>query len=222
MRPISLALTVTLASSAVACSSPATDVVQPAEVVVEEWLASIDGNDFMAATDHTFEPSMALVIAIENQLSAEDTAVMLSDGIPASISASYWSSFRSGFDAFAGFGLTDLGVGAAEPIFSEGVQFAAVTVDDQAEGSGLIFTRDDTDRQVDLVATLAPGFVDPMMSAYLGLPAGDHGDAVRIAYEENVVPAMWAAISSGRHDDDFNRRALALIDAVTSEPLPSP
>lgn len=206
----------------VACSSPSTDVIQPAEIVVEEWLASIDGSDFTAATDHTFEPSMALVIAIENRLTAEDTAALLDDGIPASVSASYWSSFRAGFDAFAGFGLTDLGVGSSEPIFSEGVQFAAVTVDDQASGTGLIFTRDAADRQVDLVATLAPGFVDPMLAAYQELPAGEDADAVRNAYEETVVPAMWAAISSGRHGDDFNRRALSLIDAITAEPLPAP
>jgi hypothetical protein len=222
MRWISVVLAASVAFGGAACSSPSDDVIQPAEVVVEEWLASIDGSDFTTATDYTFEPSMALVIAIENHLTPEDTAALLGDGIPASVSASYWSTFRAGFDAFAGFGLTELGVESAEPIFSEGVQFAAVTVDDQASGTGLIFTRDAADRQVDLVATLAPGFVDPMLAAYRELPAGADADAVRTAYEETVVPAMWAAISSGRHGDDFNRRALSLIDAVTTEPLPTP
>lgn len=222
MRRTALACTAAMLIGVAACASPADDVIQPAEVVVEEWLASIDANDYVVATDHTFEPSMALVIAIENQLEAADTAALLADGIPDSVSASYWSTFRSGFDAFAGFGLSDLGVGSSEPIFSEGVQFAAVGVEDREAGSGLIFTRDATDRQVDLVATLAPGFVDPMLTAYEALPTGVDGDAVRTAYEETVVPAMWAAISSGRHSDDFTRRALALIDAVTAEQSPSP
>jgi hypothetical protein len=220
MRPLLLASVIAVFTAA--CSSPSGDVIQPAPAVVEDWLASIDANDYASATTHTFAPSMAIVIALENQLSAADTASLLSDGIPAAVSASYWSSFRTGFDAFAGFGLTELGVGAADPIFTEGVQFAAVSVDDPESGTGLIFTRDATDRQVDLVATLAPGFVDQLLVIYQGLPSGEDGDAVRSAYEDTVVPAMWAAISSGRYDDEFNRRALALIDAVAADPLPSP
>lgn len=207
---------------AAACSASTSDVIDPAPVVVEEWLASIDGNDYEAATGHTYEPAMAIAIAVENGLDAADTAALLNDGIPAAMSASYWSSFRTGFDSFAGFELTDLGVGTAEPIFTEGVQFAAVSVDDSASGNGLIFTRDAAGREIDLVATLAPGFVDQLLSFYEALPVGDDGDVVRSAYLHTVVPAMWAAISSGRYDDEFNRRALALIDSADTEPLPSP
>jgi hypothetical protein len=75
---------------------------------------------------------------------------------------------------------------------------------------------------VDLVATLAPGFVDPLARTYDELPGGADGDVVRAAYEETVVPAMWAAISSGQYDDEFTRRALALIDSVTTETPPVP
>lgn len=222
MRRLLPSIAAPVAILAAACSSPASDVIEPAPVVVEEWLASIDDNDYVSASERTFEPAMAIVIAIENHLDAADTAALLNDGIPAAMSASYWSSFRTGFDAFAGFGLTDLGVGDAEPIFSEGVQFVAVSVDDGGSGDGLIFTRDAAGREVDLVATLAPGFVDQLLIVYEALPAGNDGDVVRSAYQHTVVPAMWAAISSGRHDDEFNRRALALIDSVGADPLPSP
>ena len=210
-----------LALMAAACSSPSSDVIEPPPAVVEAWLGSIEGNDFTAATDRTFEPAMAIVIALENDLSTEETAAFLTDGVPSSVSAAYWSSFQAGFDDFAGYPLSDLGVGSSEEIFSEGVQFSAVVVQDPADGDGMIFTRDATARQVDLVATLAPGFVDPLFVTYHELPAGEDGDVVRAAYEETVVPAMWAAISSGQYDDDFTRRALALIDSVTTETLPS-
>lgn len=205
-----------------ACASPAPDAVDPAPVVVEEWLNSIDDNDYEAATGQTYEPAMAIVIAVENGLDTADTAALLNDGIPPAMSASYWSSFRTGFGAFAGFDLSDLGVDTAEPIFAEGVQFAAVSVDDNASGSGLIFTRDAAEREIDLVATLAPGFVDQLLNVYRALPADDDGDVVRTAYMDTVVPAMWAAISSERHDDEFNRRALALIDSVDTDSSPSP
>ena len=215
-------LVVPFAVFAGACSSPSSDVIEPPPVVVEEWLESIDGSDFDGATDRTFEPAMAIMIAIENDLTTAETAGFLSNGIPASVSAAYWTSFQAGFDAFAGYPLSDLGVGGSEAIFTEGVQFSAVAVTDPGDGDGMIFTRDATARQIDLVATLAPGFVDPLLLTYQSLPAGVDGDVVRSAYEDTVVPAMWAAISSGQYDDEFTRRALALIETVTSQTLPSP
>jgi hypothetical protein len=37
---------------------------------------------------------------------------------------------------------------------------------------------------------------------------------VRQAYVDVVIPALWAAIDAGGHDDGFTRRALALIEAA--------
>ncbi len=205
-----------------ACASPQTDDIESAPVVVEGWLASVEANEFEAATERTYAPTMAIVIALENDLTTEETAAFLTQGIPASVSTAYWSSFRDGFGAFAGYPISALAVGESEEIFSEGVQYAAVGVTDAADGDGTIFTRDERARQVDLVATLAPGFVDALLRTYEALPTTPEGDVVRAAYEDAVVPAMWAAISSGRYGDDFTRRALALIGSVTTETLPTP
>lgn len=215
-------LVVALAVVVAACSSTDSAVIDTAPVVVEEWLVSVDARDFEAATAKTYEPALAIVIALENDLTTAETAAFLTEGIPASVSAAYWTSFQDGFDSFAGYPLSDLDVGGSEAIFTEGVQFAAVAVTDPANGDGTIFTRDDRDRQVDLVATLAPGFVDPLIRTYSELPSGTDGDVVRSAYEEIVVPAMWAAISSGQYDDEFTRRALALIGSVTTVTSPTP
>ena len=220
MKPVLLVAAFAVALTA--CSTSDSSVIDTAPVVVEDWLVSVDGSEFEAATARTYEPSMAIVIAVENDLTVAETAALLSDGIPASVSAAYWTSFQDGFDAFAGYPLSDLSVGGAEEIFTEGVQFAAVGVTDPGDSDGTIFTRDDRDRQVDLVATLAPGFVDPLIRTYETLPDGADGDVVRTAYEDTVVPAMWAAISSGQYDEDFNRRALALIGSVTTETSPTP
>jgi hypothetical protein len=205
-----------------ACSSSDSAVIDAAPVVVEDWLVSVDTNEFETATEKTYAPSMAIVIAVENDLTTVETAAFLTQGIPAPVAAAYWSSFEDGFAAFAGYPLSALTVGTSDEIFSEGVQFAAVGVTDPGDGDGTIFTRDARARQVDLVATLAPGFVDPLLRTYDELPDGTDGDVVRTAYEETVVPAMWAAISSGQYDDEFTRRALALIDSVTTETPPVP
>ncbi len=191
-------------------------------VVVGDWLVSVGGSEFETATEKTFQPALAIVIAVENDLSTRQTAAFLTEGIPASVSAAYWSSFQEGFGAFAGYPLSALDVGGSEEIFTEGVRFAAVVVTDPEDGGGIIFTRDDPARQIDLVATLASGFVDPLRRTYDLLPGNEEGDIVRVAYRDTVVPAMWAAISSGQYDDDFTRQALALIDAVAMPSLPSP
>ena len=215
-------LVVALAIALAGCASSDSAVVDTAPVVVEDWLISVDGSEFAAATERTYEPAMAIVIAVENDLTTAETAAFLTEGIPASVSAAYWTSFQDGFDAFAGYPLSDLAVGDSEEIFSEGVQFAAVGVTDPGDGHGTIFTRDERARQVDLVATLAPGFVEPLIHTYATLPADADGDVVRAAYEDTVVPAMWAAISSGQYDDEFTRRALALIGSVTTVTSPTP
>lgn len=222
MRWPRLLLIVALAAAAAAGCSSGGSVIDSPPVVVGDWLVSVDGSEFETATQKTFEPALAIVIAVENDLSTGQTAAFLTDGIPASVSAEYWSSFREGFGAFAGYPLSALEVGGSEEIFAEGVRFAAVVVSDPEDDDGIIFTRDDPARQIDLVATLAPGFVDPLRRTYDVLPGDEDGEVVRVAYRDTVVPAMWAAISSGQYDDDFIRRALALIDAVALPTLPSP
>lgn len=197
-------------------------VIDSPPVVVGDWLVSVGGSEFDTASEKTFQPALAIVIAVENDLSTGQTAAFLTEGIPASVSAAYWSSFQEGFGAFAGYPLSALDVGGSEEIFTEGVRFAAVEVTDPEDGGGIIFTRDDPARQIDLVATLASGFVDPLRRTYDLLPGTEEGDIVRVAYRDTVVPAMWAAISSGQYDDDFTRQALALIDAVAMPSLPSP
>lgn len=215
-------LFVPLAVAFAAGCSPDGAVIDSPPVVVGDWLASVDGSEFETATEKTFQPALAIVIAVENDLSTGQTAAFLTEGIPASVSAEYWSSFQEGFGAFAGYPLSALEVGGSEEIFTEGVRFAAVVVSDPEDGDGIIFTRDDPARQIDLVATLASGFVDPLRRTYDLLPGDEEGDIVRVAYRDTVVPALWAAISSGQYDDDFTRQALALIDAVAMPSLPSP
>jgi hypothetical protein len=214
-----LAAALALVIAACASGSPPVD---PPPAVVEDWLVALDGSDFDTATARTFQPAFAMVIAVENGLSTEETSAMLTSGVPASVAASYWSSFRAGFGDFAGFPLSELEVGVAEELHTAGVRFAAVEVSDGGDGDGAIFTRDDPARQVDLVATLAPGFVEALLRVFEALPATADGDVVRSAYEDTVVPAMWAAIASERYDDAFVVRAMGLIDAVAPTTTPSP
>ena len=88
---------------------------------------------------------------------------------------------------------------------------AAVSVQEAA--SAPVLTRAGDGWEVDLVATLAPGFVEPLLTYLLSVPDDDDGATIREAYVTVVVPAMWVAIEAGEHDDEFARRALVLIEA---------
>ena len=206
MRPIlALALAVVLIAPACGASDESPESSAPA--VVAGWAEAVQAQDFEAASDAVFEPTMVLVLAAE-------TAIMLTDGVTPAVAAAYWSSFRDGFGAFAGQPISNLNVGASTEVEAGGADWSVVAVTAQDDATAAVFTQDADGWKVDLVATLANGFVEPLSTYLASLPDDDDGDAIRTAYEDVVVPAMWAAIEVGGHGDDFARRAVALIDAV--------
>ncbi len=210
---IPMILALVLAASACGASDEDPESSPPA--IVAGWAEAVEVRDFDAATAAVFEPSMVLVLAAENDLPAAETASMLADGVAPAVAAAYWSSFRDGFDAFAGRPISTLNVGASEEVEAGDVQWAVVTVRAQEDAAAPVFTRDEGGWLVDLVASLAPGFIEPLDAYLESLPNDSDGDAIRQAYVDVVVPAMWAAIEAGSHGDDFARRALALIEAAS-------
>jgi hypothetical protein len=207
-------LLLVLALAAAACGAPEEDPESSPPAVVAGWAEAVEARDFDTATKAVFEPSMVIMLAAENNLPAAETAEMLANGVTPAVAAAYWSSFRDGFDAFAGRPISTLNVGASEELEAGDVRWAVVTVRAQEDASAPVFTRGDGGWLVDLVATLAPGFIEPLTVYLESLPADADGDAVRQAYVDVVIPALWAAIDAGGHDDGFTRRALALIEAA--------
>jgi hypothetical protein len=195
------------------CGSSGGDTDSSPPAVVAAWAEAVQVRDFQAATDAVFEPSLVIVMAAENSLPAADTAAMLDEGVTPAAAAAYWASFREGFEAFAGRPISTINVGAATDIEAGDEEWAAVTIGVQEDTSTAAFTRSVDGWAVDLVATLAPGFVEPLGGYLASLPDDDDGATVRAAYTTVVVPAMWAAIDAGGHGDEFTRRALALINA---------
>jgi len=208
-----LSLLILLPVAAAGCGASGDDPETSPAAVVAGWAEAVEVRDFDAATDAVFEPSLVIVLAAENNLPASDTAGMLNDGITPAAAAAYWSSFRDGFDSFAGRPISNLNVGASSEIEAGGETWARVMVSVQEAASAPVFTRAGDGWEVDLVATLAPGFVEPLLTYLLSVPDDDDGVTIREAYVTVVVPAMWVAIEAGEHDDEFARRALVLIEA---------
>ena len=208
-----LSILTMLALVATGCGASGDDPESSPAAVVAGWAEAVEVRDFDAATDAVFEPSLVIILAAENNLPSAETAAMLNDGITPAAAAAYWSSFRDGFDAFAGRPISTLSVGASSEIEAGGESWARVPVSVQESASASSFTRASDGWAVDMVATLAPGFVEPLLNYYRSLPDDDDGATIREAYTTVVVPAMWVAIEAGGHDDEFARRAIALIEA---------
>ena len=209
-----LSLLIMSAVVAAGCGASSDDPETSPAAVVAGWAEAVDVRDFDAATDAVFDPSLVIVLAAENNVPASDTAGMLNDGITPAAAAAYWSSFRDGFDAFAGRPISTLNVGASSEIEAGGEMWAKVPVSVQEAASAPAFTRDADGWAVDMVATLAPGFVEPLLSYLQSMPDDEDGATIRDAYTTVVVPAMWVAIEAGGHDEEFTRRALVLIEAA--------
>jgi len=208
-----LSLVIMSAIAVTGCGASGDDSESSPAAVVAGWAEAVEVRDFDAATDAVFEPSLVVILAAENNLPAVDTAAMLNEGITPAAAAAYWSSFRDGFDAFAGRPISTLNVGASSEIEAGGESWAKVPVSVQETASAPAFTRGADGWAVDMVATLAPGFVEPLLSYLQSLPDDEDGATIRDAYATVVVPAMWVAIEAGGHDDEFARRALLLIEA---------
>lgn len=163
---------------------------------VQQWIDALGaGRDTEAHT--LVEPAgLAVVIAVENRLEPDQLATLLTDGIPASLRASYWASFADSFATFRGMALSAVTVGEAATFDIEGIAFAAVTIR-AGDGSGEVITRgaEDGTWQVDMVATVGPGLASAIAD---DLPAGlesDGGDAIAAAYHAAVIPGLSAALA---------------------------
>jgi len=208
-----------LAVVASACSSESTDGTSPhstAEASVVAWFDAIEAGDVETASESVHPESMALVFAIENNITNEELASYISHGVPLALQKSYWESFRKGFTEFAQKPLSALSVGAAEAFVSNGETFASVPVSSGTAGETVVLVRERPDAtwEVDMVATLGDGFSKLLLDEYETLGSSDSDARIRLAYAEVVSPSMWAALAGGEFGDDFARTALTLIDRI--------
>ena len=215
MRP--LMTSVLIALVAVACSStPEPAAHENPERAVVSWFEAIDAGDADTASKSVQGESLALILAIENDLDEATTAEYIEDGVPAGVQAGYWDSFAQGFTEFASRPISSLTVGQSTVFTAEGSEFARVPIAGGPSAESVVYTRmrEDGSWEVDLIATLGDGFGTLLADLYQGLSEGDSGNTIREAYTAVVAPGMWAAITDGVYGDDFNRIALALVNQI--------
>ncbi|MFV1999217.1 MAG: hypothetical protein ACC654_02525 [Acidimicrobiia bacterium] len=216
LRYVLFALVLSLVAAACSTSEPAPAGHDTPERAVVSWFEAIDSGDVEAASASIDQNSLALILGIENSLPIESTVAYLTEGVPVDVQETYWESFAEGFREFASRPISTLTVGQANIFESEGEQFGVVPISGGPASDSVVISRMRADGswEVDMVATLGDGFVTLLQSAFEGLPQGEDGDAVRLAYNNTVVPSMWAAMTDGTFGEDFARSALALIERI--------
>jgi len=187
----------------------------PSEAVAT-WLDAVENLDVATLSSVVVPESLVLVLAMENAVSPEETALLLQNGLSDDLQEQYWRSFRDEFAGFAGRPISTLTVGDAKTFEAEGHTYAAVDVFGTGNAGSVVIVRreDDGSWAVDPLATLAPGFVVSLRREFDAVPPTQAGEAIVAAYRTSVVPSLWAALGSGAFDDAFAREALALIEAV--------
>jgi hypothetical protein len=198
------------------------DTAREPGAAVQQWIDALAAGRADEALAVVEPAGLAVVIAVENSLNPDQLATLLTDGVPADLNASYWSSFVESFATFRGMTLSSVTVGETTPFDVEGVPVAAVTIH-AGDGSGEVITRgaDDGTWRVDMAATVGPGLASAVAD---DLPAGlegDGGDAIATAYETAVVPGLSAALTR-----DPSNRALVfdieyIVQLLAQHPLPA-
>jgi hypothetical protein len=221
MRKVTLLGVVLIAVVSASCSStPEPDeALSTPEGAVVTWFEAIDSGDAEAASYAIHPESLALILAIENDISTEQLADHLSAGVPLEIQSSYWRSFSLGFTDFAAKPISTLSVGRADRFVSEGEDFASIPISGGPGSDSVVIARMRADGtwEVDMVASLGDGFSKLLLERYDELGSDEAAARVRLAYIEVVAPSMWAAMADGSFGETFATTALTILARIAED-----
>lgn len=186
------------------------------EGAVVSWFDAVDSGDVVTASESIHPESLALILAIENDISTAELADYLSHGVPLELQESYWASFGQGFTDFASKPLSTLTVGQANTFESDGEEFASVPISGGPGADSIVFVRKRADGtwEVDMVASLGDGFSKLLLDLFDELDASEEAVRVRLAYAEVVAPSMRAALTDGSFGDGFAVTALTILSHI--------
>lgn len=196
---------VLLAAVLTACSggTATTTTTAPARVgagspteAVQRWIDGLVAGDATAVANLVADDQLAVLVAVDNQLTGAATAQLVRAGITDDVRRGYWASFAEGFSEFAGAPLSDLAIGAVEQFSVAEGEFAAVEVAFTTRiGSTEIIAARAADGSwlIDVLATIGPSLVRPLRSILVDLPSGEDGLIVK-GLLQSALPSLLAAL----------------------------
>jgi hypothetical protein len=177
---------------------------------VRDWLVAVSSRDVPRLVDIVDQDSLVIVIALENQIPADEVERMLVQGLSVETVADYWVSFAGAYGTYTGLALDSVTVRGFEQFAVEDTVFAHVEVGDELD-PGVVFTRSyDGIWKVDLVATLGDALF-PLIEDFVRTIPSD-SPRLRAELQEAIVPALFA-IDSQKPQGERRATEIARIAA---------
>lgn len=160
---------------------------------VRSWFDALELDDRTAALELTYEQSMVVIIAAENELDVEQISSLLRRGVTAESATDYLGSFALALRDRYGSSLTDITVDGFSQINET---YAAVAV--TGDGPATIMTRRAPGGlwQIDLVGTLGPALIGQIRALLEDVGDDEDGQTIRDAFEMEILPSLDAAAVS--------------------------
>lgn len=189
-------------ASTTALPTTAAGETSPA-AAAEAWFVAVGEGRATDATRLVVADQLAILVAIENGLGADELSALLADAVPAAAQRQYWESFAASFAEFAGDAIENLQAGEVDEFPVDGRRFAVVRVGlaPGAGSTGFVVAENDGRWWVDLLATLAPALGGRLRSLATGLAAEVEGDVISAALA-GQVPSLRAAVEQPQPDAD--------------------
>lgn len=172
MKRYLVALAVVVASCGGTAEPTTTTPPSPdlASTVVSDWLAALEEGRFSDVAGLAHEKSSLIVIAAENQLSAEELEQLVEAGLPTELADEYWRSFADEFVRFSATPIGTIAVGDSEVFVLDGRTFAGVGLSSSDGGptTEILVTFDVGMWHIDPTATFGPSLTRLIESIALG------------------------------------------------------
>jgi len=195
-----------------ACGDGESDSTEPSQFPtgsVRAWFDALEVDDTSRALELTYEESMIVIVAAENELEPDQLGSLLRRGVTPETAADYLSAFAAALrDRY----LRSLSEITVDGFTEVGENYAAVAV--TGEGGATIITRRAPGGlwQIDLVGTLGPPLVTQVRMVLEGSGEGEDAETISEVFESDVMPALEAAAAA----DPQNLALASEIRAIKS------
>jgi hypothetical protein len=163
--------------------------------VVEQWLEAVDAGD-VAHLETLVEPvGLAVIAGAENQVRSAEMASLIESGVTGQLARGYWQSFRDDFEAFRNIEIDTITVGEERSVASSSEHVAVEVSTPEQTALVLVRMNEQVGWQVDMVATIGPGFASQLRTYLESALDGEQAEPIADAYQLAVVPGLDAAIA---------------------------
>lgn len=191
MHRVATALILVLVAAS--CGGGDADTTEPSQFPtgsIRSWFDAMDSGDIAGSLELTYEKSMLVILAAENDMAVAEAASLLRRGATEESAQRYLSDFAQALRDRYGSSLAEITVDGFAQL---GDTYAAVAVTGQGSASIVARRAPGGLWQVDMVGTVGPALVSQIRQLLEDTDEGPDAETIRDVYRSDVLPALQAA-----------------------------